>query len=137
MSAATAAEWTGADLAVSDLTRRWVDESVPANTRRAYAWAWKRFAQWCSDHDRTALPSSAATLTEHVACLRSGGSRPATIDQAIGVILAIHGREKARKPDTEDARRILRGYRKELAEDGWSQRQATPFTRDTLHQTVT
>jgi integrase len=136
VSAAATAEWTSADHALSDTTLRWVDEATPANTRRAYDWAWKRFAEWCAVTGRTPLPATAETLTEHVASLRAGLASPATIDQAIGVILAIHGREKAQKPDTEQARDILRGYRRALAEDGWAQRQAVPFTRDTLHQTV-
>jgi integrase len=136
VSAAATAQWTSTDHTVSDLAQRWIDEAVPANTRRAYAWAWSRYTDWCTRTGRVALPATAETLTEHVAYLRAIGARPATIDQAIGVILSIHKSEDQPKPDTDKARHILRGYRRELAEDGWAQRQALPFSRDTLHQTV-
>lgn len=136
MSVTTTAQWTSADRALSGTTQRWLDEAAPVNTRRAYDWAWGRFTAWCTATGRTALPATAETLTEHVARLRSAGAAPATIDQAIGVILAIHARNKATKPDTEHARDLLRGYRRQLAEDGFTQRQATPFTADSLRQTI-
>lgn len=136
MSTSTATEPETADLAVSDATREHLQSAVPENTRRAYRWAWARFEAWCRRQGRTALPCSTETLTEHVTHLRDVQAAPATIDQALGVILAEHHRVDAVLPRTEDARSSLRGYRRELAEGGWTSRQAVPFTRDSLTQTI-
>lgn len=136
MSVATEAERKAADFAVSAITQDHLDKAVPESTRRAYAWAWGRFAAWCKKSGRTALPCSAETLTEHVTHLRALGAKPATIDQAIGVILAEHKRDGGVLPLTGDARKSLRGYRRELAEQGWAAKQATPFTKDSLKQTI-
>lgn len=136
MSVATATGNGAADFALSDATRDHLEKAVPENTRRAYTWAWGRFTSWCGEQGRAPLPCSTETLTEHVTYLRGDGARPATIDQAIGVILAEHNKVDAVLPRTKDARLSLRGYRRELAEDGWTPKQATPFTRDSLTQAI-
>ncbi|CAA9364922.1 MAG: hypothetical protein AVDCRST_MAG68-5094 [uncultured Gemmatimonadetes bacterium] len=136
MSVAREVDRGGADFAVSAATQAHLDEAVPENTRRAYRWAWGRFTVWCQEVGRTALPCSAETLVEHVTHLRALGAKPATIDQAIGVILAEHNRVDAVLPRTKAARDSLRGYRRQLAEEGWTPKQATPFTEDSLRQTI-
>lgn len=136
VSVALATVSGAADFDLSDATREHLENAVPENTRRAYTWAWGRFTSWCDEHRRAALPCSTETLTEHVTYLRDSGARPATIDQALGVILAEHHRADAVLPRTKDARASLRGYRRWLAEDGWTPRQATPFTEDSLKQTI-
>lgn len=136
MSVATEAGRGDADLAVSAVTREHLEAAVPENTRRAYIWAWGRFTAWCRENGRATLPCSTETLTEHVTYLRGIGAKPATIDQAIGVILAEHNHAETLLPRTTDARASLRGYRRELAETGWAPRQATPFTKDSLKQTI-
>lgn len=128
--------WTAADHTLGDQTMRWLHDAMPANTRRAYDWAWTRFTDWCTEQGRCPLPATAETLTEHVAALRARTAAPATIDQALGVILAVHAMAKQPKPDTYRARTLLRGWRRELAEAGIGQRQAPPLSRDVLRQTV-
>lgn len=136
VSVAAVSEFRPADFEISDPTRGHLESAVPKNTRRAYKWAWARFTAWCDHQGRTALPCSTETLTEHVTHLRDIEAAPATIDQALGVILAEHNGVHAVLPRTEDARSSLRGYRRQLAEDGWTPREATPFTPDTLGQAV-
>lgn len=129
--------WTDADHALSPTARRWLSEAMPENTRRAYEWAWNRFAKWCAETGRCPLPATAATIAEHVAHLRAETAKPATIDQALGVILSVHRKAGQPKPDMEKARSLVRGYRRWLAEEmQWSPRQAPPLTRDGLRQTV-
>lgn len=128
--------WTSDDLVLSATTRRWLSEAVPANTRRAYEWAWNRFASWCQDVGRCPLPATAETVAEHMAALRMELASPATLDQALGVIGSMHRKAGHQRPDTEQARALVRGYRRELAKAGIGPRQAPPFTRDTLLQVV-
>jgi integrase len=125
-----------ADHTLSSTTLALLAESIPPNTRRAYDWAWRRFVAWCERNDRTPLPATAETITEHAAYLRAKFAAAATIDQALGVIGAMHRNAGHAKPDTEQARNIVRGLRRELAEAGVGPRQAPPLTRDVLQQVV-
>lgn len=128
--------WADADRQLGATTVAWLHEAMPVNTRRAYEWAWAKFSRWCTQHGRCPLPASSETITEYVAHLRTETAAPATIDQALGVILAGHGLANVTKPDLYRARALLRGYRRELAEAGIGPRQAPPITQDVLRQTV-
>lgn len=134
--AGATAGWTAADHGLSDTTRQWLTEAMPANTRRSYEWAWDRYVAWCATVGRCPLPATAETVTEHVTYLRRQLAAPATIDQALGVIGAMHRKAGQARPDTERARALLRGYRRELAEHGIGPKQAPPMTRDVLRQIV-
>jgi len=133
---AAAAGWTAADHGLSDTTRQWLSDAMPANTRRAYEWAWDRYVAWCRTVGRCPLPATAETATEHVTHLRRQLAAPATIDQALGVIGSMHRKAGLARPDAEGARALLRGYRRELAAAGVGQKQAPPMTRDVLRQIV-
>lgn len=134
--AAAIEPWTEADHVLSPVTRQWLSESVPPNTRRAYAWAWSRFTKWCDETGRCPMPATSETIAEHMTALRSGLAAPSTLDQSLGVIGAMHRKAGHRKPDTEHARSLVRGYRRDLAEGGIGPRQAPPMTRDVLRQVV-
>lgn len=128
--------WTAADHALSATTRQWLSEAVPPNTRRAYDWAWSRFLAECAATGRCPLPAAPETVAEHIASLRAELAAPATLDQALGVIGSMHRKAGLRRPDTEQARALVRGYRRSLAEQGVGPRQAPPMTRDVLRQVV-
>lgn len=121
---------------LSDTTRQWLDEATPAATVRAYTWAWTQYTDWCETTGRDPIPAPAHTITEYVGHMRGSGAAPSTIDQALGVILAHHKRAGLPRPLTDDARTMLRGYRRHLAENGITVRQAIPFADDTLLATV-
>lgn len=128
--------WTSDDHLLSDATRQLLSDAMPTNTRRAYEWAWNRFVAWCAPLGRCPLPATSETVTEHVTALRMDLASPATIDQALGVIGSVHRKAGLARPDTEHARTLLRGYRRELAEQGVGPKQAPPMTRDVLRQIV-
>lgn len=113
-------------------------EAIPASTRRAYVWAVRDFALWCSESGRVALPATKQTLTAYVDYLIEIIERaPASVEHIIGALRAWHKRnEYPHQPDTTDAIDLLRGYRRRLAEDGVQQRQAVPFTKATLHECI-
>jgi len=86
---------------------------------------------------RAELPATAETLTEYVAHLADAGHAPATIEQAIAAIRTAHRTAGHRgQPDTEGARLVLRGHRRQRASAGHRARQATPVTIDTLRAMI-
>ncbi|MBA2694290.1 MAG: site-specific integrase, partial [Actinobacteria bacterium] len=126
-----------ADRFVSDATRRRILDAVPANTVRAYTRQWAAFTTWCTASGRTGLPATAETLTEYVAHLADDGHAPATIEQALAAIRTAHRTAgHAGQPDTEGARLVLRGHRRQRASTGHRSRQATPVTIDTLRTMI-
>ena len=126
-----------ADRFVSEQTRRRIIDAVPANTVRAYTRQWAAFTTWCATAGRTGLPATAATLTEYVAHLADAGHAPATIEQALAAIRTAHRTAgHAGQPDTEGARLVLRGRRRQRASAGQRARQATPVTIDTLRTMI-
>ncbi len=141
-----------ADGRVSAVTRQRIHDSVPDNTRRAYARIWDGrshpdreperpggFVGWCVEHGRTAVPATAETLAEYVSHLCDKGLAPATIEQAIAAVrtrhrLNGHGRHF---PDAEHALRVLKTHRRDRAAAGLSgQRQSLPIVVDALRKMV-
>lgn len=129
--------YSGADYTLDALTRARLVEAVPANTRRAYEWAWGLFTGWCEKHGRVPLVATAQTLADYVSDRITLGWAPASIEQAIGIVRSAHAKSGRKgHPDTEPALLLLRGYKRERAEAGIGQTQAVPFTPDSLRQTI-
>lgn len=129
---------TAADLVVSESTRARVLDGIPANTKRAYGRQWDTFTVWCAEEGRRALPATAQTLASYVSHLADVEQAPATIEQAIGAIRSAHRRAGHRdQPDTEAARLVLNGYRRDRAGNGQrNQKEATPVTIPALRAMV-
>jgi len=128
---------TDTDRSVSDATRRRIIDAVPANTVRAYARQWAAFTTWCAAAGRAALPATAETLAEYVAHLADAGRAPATIEQTVAAIRTAHRAAGHRdQPDTEGARLVLRGHRRQRAAAGRRARQAPPVTIEALRAMV-
>jgi len=125
------------DTLLSDGTRRRILDAVPANTTRAYTRQWAAFTDWCIRQRRVDLPATGETLAEYVAHLADAGHAPATIEQALAAIRTAHRTAgHAGQPDTEGARLVLRGHRRQRASTGQRARQATPVTIDTLRTMI-
>lgn len=127
-----------ADVAVSDRTRARILSGVADNTRRAYARQWQRFEAWCHEHRRTPLPATPETVAEYVSALADADLSPATIEQALSAVRTRHRTAGHGKgvPDTEAARRVLRGHRRDRSEGGKRARQAPPVTIEVLRAMV-
>lgn len=122
---------TERDHYVSDEARQALKESIPENTQRAYGRQWENFATWCADRGRVPLPATARTLWEYVTHLTLTPSStgqplaPSSIEQAIAVIRSAHKvAGHPHQPETGEARRVLKGYRKKRAESGTRKRKA-------------
>lgn len=143
------------DEAVSKTTHERLVQSIPDNTRRAYARVWdgrphpdadpptevkdRGFIGWCEINGRTSMPATPETLAEYVSHLADKDLSPSTIEQAIAAIRTMHryaghGRHF---PDADKALRVLKVHRRDRAGRGKSgQRQALPVVVDALRKMV-
>lgn len=69
--------------------REFVKESVPENTRRAYATDWALFSEWCYQRKAKNLPADAATIAAFIAD-ESSRSKPSTIRRRLAAIRKMH-----------------------------------------------
>jgi integrase len=110
---------------------------VPPNTAEAYRYAFSAFEAWCFHHGLPALPAAEATLTRYTSAMCDAEYAPATVGQHIGAIRTMHRRSGFKgQPVAEDALDILRGYKRELAENGIGQKQAIPISPDVLRRMI-
>jgi len=100
-----------------------LQDAVPANTADAYDRQWRRFTTWCSERGLDPTAATGQMLLSYVRHLIAVPYAPASIEQALGVILSKH----PMKPDTGDARRVLSAYRRDRAESGQRQKQSAPL----------
>lgn len=92
-----------------------IEQDVAASTVTAYRrWA-SRFAEFCTAHHRTALPTTSDTLAEFVAWMATREYSPSTIEQAIAAVLWNHHDTGRDAPDPTLARKALGGYRRQWA----------------------
>lgn len=125
------------DFTISADTAERLLNSTAENTRVAYDRAWKNFKDWCEDEGRVCLPATAQTLTEYVNHMCRGGSAPNTIAQAISTVRSKHADEGHQdEPDKRQPLRALKDYRKEWADEGNREKQATPIMVDALRAMV-
>lgn len=142
--------YTDADFRMSELTIQRLREAVPYNTRIAYRWIWEGagpdkptpdppggFIGWCRDWDRVPLPATSETLAEYVSHMITAKRSPATISQHIGCIRRMHRLAKrSGQPDTAQAQELLRGYKRERAEDGAEEDEARPLLLDEMQRMI-
>lgn len=132
---APAIRYTQADHSVDELTVARLAASVPANTSRAYGFVYAAYDKWCAEQGRVALPATAETLAAYVSHMITAKAAPAKISQHVGAIRKrhkIHGHEG--QPNSEAALQLLRGYRRDRAEAGLSDREAPPLLQPELRQ---
>lgn len=111
--------------------------SVPINTRLAYGAVAGTFERFCVRAGRVPLPAHDATLTAYVSHLITAEVAPATISQHIGAIRKMHSLAGYKgRPDAEQAQQLLRGYRRERAENGVVDRAATPLVAEALRKVI-
>ena len=102
-----------------------------ANTRKAYAWQWQRFARWCTAHDATAGPPTAPlTVARYLSALAADGLTVATIRLASAAIADRHTQADLDSPTAD------RGVRATVAgiarRYGQPQRQAQALTPEAI-----
>lgn len=63
---------------LAEETKRLIDESVPANTREAYRYAWQAFVSWCDERDLQPLPADPRIVAMFLAWEAEHGGRTGT-----------------------------------------------------------
>jgi hypothetical protein len=104
--------------AALEQVRRYVDQSVAENTRRAYAADWRHFEGWCTAHALEPLPAAPETVAAYLSALADGSAAEdgapyaaATIRRRRTSIRIVHG---AGDPtDTELVQKTWRGIRRD------------------------
>lgn len=125
------------DFTISTRAAQRLINSTAENTRIAYRRVWKDFREWCEAEGRVHLPATAQTLTEYVDLLCEAKSAPNTIAQAISTIRSKHADAGYQdEPDSKEPLKALKTYRRQWAEDGNREKQATPIMPDALRAMV-
>lgn len=107
----------GGALVPADLSRvgAYVDASLSANTRRAYASGFADFRAWCESRNLAALPTAPETLAAYLADLADAGRSPSTIGQRAAAIRFAHEQGGHEAPNGhKGVRATLAGIRREL-----------------------
>lgn len=120
---------------LSSRARQRLQQSVPAETLRAYRREWPKFLAWCADRGWLPLPASSDAVTNWVSERCDAGHSESIIKQGIAAVMFFHDQAnvpEAQRPDTSDAWRVVRGYRRERVESGWWPEEAATFTIEEL-----
>lgn len=130
------------DAWLSDQAREDVQAGIPEQTATAYKGDMDRFATWCATVNRRPMPAAPQTVTEYMSHLKRTPRKrtgrpygPATMDRIIASIRSSHRAAGHQPPDTMGARKVVAGYREQLAlaQDPAAQpKKATPADRTVL-----
>src|SRR5262249_53262630 len=108
-------------------------ESIPENTRRAYAADWNHFRNWCQKRSRGPLPASPDTVSAYLAALAKTHAI-ATLRRRLTTISKLH--RTAGKIDPCDDQRVKQLWRGILRSKGEAQRSKKPLLIDDLRKMV-
>ncbi|MFJ7990307.1 integrase [Streptomyces sp. NPDC096351] len=123
-----------------------VRAGIPKDTSRAYEGDMERFAEWCQTVGRRVMPAAPQTVTAYLSYLkrtpreRTGKPYgPATMDRVIASIRSSHRAAGFKPPDTMGARKVVVGYREELAlakDSAAVPKKAAPADRTVLREAL-
>jgi site-specific recombinase XerD len=89
--------------------REFIRESVPENTRRAYATDWAIFSDWCREKRVSNLPAHPATVSAFLAD-ESKASKPSTLRRRLAAIAKMHSVASHPNPcSTEAVKATMKG----------------------------
>jgi integrase len=108
-------------------------ESIPANTRRAYATDWNQYRNWCQKRSRVPLPGSAETLSAYLTALARTHAI-ATLRRRLTTVVKIH--RIAGKPDPTQDPKVKQLWRGILRSKGEAQRGKKPLLLTDLRKIV-
>ncbi|MFH8813109.1 integrase [Streptomyces hygroscopicus] len=130
------------DAWLSDQAKEDVNAGIADGTRAGYKGDMDRFADWCAAVGRRPMPAASQTVTEYMSYLkrtprpRTGRPYgPRSMDRIIASIRSAHRAAGHKPPDTMGARKVVVGYRAELAnanDPAAEPRKASPADRTVL-----
>jgi len=127
------------DAWLSEQAQEDVKAGIADETRDGYKGDMERFAAWCATVGRRPMPAAPQTVTEYLSHLkrtprpRTGRPYgPASMDRVIAAIRSAHRAAGHQPPDTLGARKVVIGYREQLAQakdPAATPRKASPADR--------
>ncbi|SNR94096.1 MULTISPECIES: tyrosine-type recombinase/integrase [Hymenobacter] len=121
---------------LTESTHRYVESGLrgSANTVRAYAGDWKRFAAWCQVHQLGMLPAPVEAVAGFLTELADAGKKVATIERHAAAITKAHELAGLESPTADKKVKVLlKGIAREKKT---RQKQAPAFTLDTFKRTI-
>ena len=110
-----------------------VADVLSANTRRAYATAWRAWSAWCASERIEPLPAQPVHVAAYLAERAEDGVGISTLRTAVAAIAHEHASRGAPSPAIHPGvRRVLRGLSRRQAWDGHTPRQAAALTGEVL-----
>ena len=123
-----------------------VKAGIAGSTRDGYKGDMDRFAEWCATVGRRAMPAAPQTVTEYVSHLKrtprprtNRPYSPNSMDRIIAAIRSAHRAAGHQPPDTMGARKVVIGYREQLAkakDSAAKPRKASPADRTVLRHAL-
>ncbi|MGS2592105.1 integrase [Streptomyces hebeiensis] len=99
-----------------------VQAGIPETTSNAYEGDMRRFAEWCEVVGRRVMPAAPQTVTAYMSHLKRTPREktgrpygPNSMDRIIASIRSSHRAAGFKPPDTMGARKVVAGYRAQLA----------------------
>jgi site-specific recombinase XerD len=118
---------TAPELSIDDLleeAQRTAVESIPENTRRAYATDWNQYRHWCQKRSCVPLPATADTVRAYLTAL-SKTHAISTIRRRLTTVSKVH--RITGKPDPTTDERVRQLWRGILRSNGVAQRGKKPL----------
>ena len=108
-------------------------EVLSANTRRAYASAWRAWSAWCASEGVEPMPAQPILVAAYLAERGEAGAGISTLRTAVAAIAHEHGSRGAPSPAVHPGvRRVLRGIARRQASEGRTPQQAAALTAEAL-----
>ncbi|AHJ95544.1 tyrosine-type recombinase/integrase [Hymenobacter swuensis] len=117
-------------------TQRYVESGLrgAANTVRAYAGDWKRFAAWCGLHQLAALPAPVEALVGFLTELADAGKKFATIERHAAAVAKAHELAGVESPTADKKIKVLlKGIAREIKT---RQKQAPAFSLESFKRII-
>ncbi|MXY79957.1 MAG: tyrosine-type recombinase/integrase [Chloroflexi bacterium] len=108
-------------------------EVLSANTRRAYATAWRAWSAWCAPEDVRPLPAQPVQVAAYLAERAEAGAGISALRVAVAAIAYEHASRGVPSPATHPGvRRVLHGLSRRQASQGRTPQQAAALTAEAL-----
>ncbi|MFO0842340.1 MAG: site-specific integrase [Gemmataceae bacterium] len=123
-------------LSIDDLleeAQRTAIESIPENTRRAYATDWNQYRNWCQKRSRVPLPASADTVSAYLTAIAKTHAI-STLRRRLTMVSKVH--RISGKPDPTGDVRVKQLWRGILRSKGEAQRGKKPLLVGDLRRMV-
>jgi site-specific recombinase XerD len=117
-------------MTMTEVLRRYVEQSKAPNTLRAYDSDLRHYQRWCHVHHASWLPAAPQTVAGYLAGLASTGLKPSTVRRRLSAIAEVHRLTRFPSPAADELVRLaMAGIRRQ---HGSAPTQKAALTTDEL-----